>query len=167
MDRQGVCRRQAGSLRRLEVAHDPVSQVHAVGSAEFKDVLFLPSWEHSHVSLNSCDGFQMCVVSFSLALSWFISHCRPNPSKLFFSLRPPLLHVLSSGHNPGVPGALRACLHQGNICPLQPPLSTGPCGCPLGSQGPSETEAVAPLLACAPPLPLCPSQTSQQTHTWF
>lgn len=61
--------------------------VRAAGRGEFKDALFLHGWELVHVSLNSCDCFQMCAVSLSSrSLSLFLS--------LFFHLPPKSLGAL-------------------------------------------------------------------------
>lgn len=115
-----------------------------------------------------------CVLSPSPSLSLLVYLPLLSKSLETLLLRPSSTSpcVVGSGHKQGVPGARlwrHVCTRFAHLSPQtsMQRFSTAPCGCPVGSQGPSETEAVAPLLACAPPLPLCPSKTSQQTHTWF
>lgn len=134
------------------------------------------------MSLHSSDCFQMCAVSFS-RLSFSLS--LPPP---FFHLPPPpkalrALLLLSSSAPPhpvchqlwaqtgrawckavkAAPVHFPAGLHGCST----PTLPLGVSQVPVGSQGLSDEEAVGPLRCCTPLVPLCPSKTSQQTHTWF
>lgn len=137
--------------------------------AEFKDVLFLHGWEHVHVSLNSCDCFQMCAAPCPLPLS----PCFPSPaaSESTGNSSPPSVRRSSASW----PCWAQGC--EGSVgrrsAPLWPQTPTqcflaGTCvGAWRLPRGPSDAGAVGPHLCCAPPVPLCPSKTSQQTHTWF
>lgn len=130
-------------------------------------MLFLHSWEHLHVSLNSCDCFQMCAVSFSLSfpIFYFISNRLLNHLKLSSSIRS------SSSLHPVSP----ACLVQGfegPFCgkfaclPPQIPLSVSPPAgvrwalrAPQTQRQPRRFSPALPSCPCVPPRP-----HSRHTH---